>query len=79
MTIKRLDLNLFPDNSEPETDLSTENFVSSTEGLKSLMENYEKRLILDTLEKNNWRRLKSASKLNINRKTLFKKMKQHGL
>ena len=79
MTIKRLDLNLVPDNSEPETDLSTENLVSSTEGLKSLMENYEKQLILDTLEKNNWRRLKSASKLNINRKTLFKKMKQHGL
>lgn len=79
MTIKRLDLNLVPGNFEPEADLATENYVSSTEGLKSLMENYEKRLILDTLEKNNWRRLKSASKLNINRKTLFKKMKQHGL
>jgi transcriptional regulator of acetoin/glycerol metabolism len=43
------------------------------------MENYEKQLILDALEKNKWRRLKSASELNINRKTLFKKMKQHGL
>ncbi len=79
MTIKRLDLNLVPNNSEPEADLSTENDVSSAEGLKSLMENYEKQLILDALEKNKWRRLKSASELNINRKTLFKKMKQHGL
>ena len=79
MTIKRLDLNLVPDNSEPEADLSTESDVSSAEGLKSLMENYEKQLILDALEKNKWRRLKSASELNINRKTLFKKMKQHGL
>jgi transcriptional regulator with PAS, ATPase and Fis domain len=79
LTIKRLDLNLVPNNSEPEVDLSPENDASSIEGLKSLMETYEKQLILTALEKNKWRRLKSASELNINRKTLFKKMKQHGL
>jgi PAS domain S-box-containing protein len=79
ITIKRLDLNLVPNNSEPEVDLSPEDDASSKEGLKSLMETYEKQLILTALEKNKWRRLKSASALNINRKTLFKKMKQHGL
>jgi PAS domain S-box-containing protein len=79
MTIKRLDLNLVPGNSEPEVDLSPEDDASSTEGLKSLMESYEKQLILEALKKNNWRRLKSASELNINRKTLFKKMKQYEL
>jgi PAS domain S-box-containing protein len=79
MTIKRLDLNLVPDIIKTEVDLSPENDATSTEGLKSLMESYEKRLILSALEKNNWRRLKSASDLEINRKTLFKKMKQHGL
>jgi PAS domain S-box-containing protein len=79
MTIKRLDLNLVPGSFKPEIDLSTENDTSSMVGLKSLMETYEKRLILAALEKNKWRRLKSASELNINRKTLFKKMKQYGL
>ncbi len=80
MTIKRLDLNLVPDNFKPEIEeLSQENDTLSADGLKSLMEAYEKRLILAALEKNKWRRLKSASELNINRKTLFKKMKQHGL
>lgn len=79
MTIKRLDLNLVPGNSEPEVDVSPEDDASSTEGLKSLMESYEKQLILEALKKNNWRRLKSASELNINRKTLFKKMKQYEL
>ena len=79
LTIKRLDLNLVLDNFEPEDDVSSENIPSSTEGLKFSMESYEKRLILASLEKNKWRRIKSASELNINRKTLFKKMKQHGL
>jgi PAS domain S-box-containing protein len=80
MTIKRLDLNLVLDNYKPEADVSQENDTSSTNGgLKYLMESYEKQLILDALGKNNWQRLKSASVLNINRKTLFKKMKQYGI
>jgi transcriptional regulator with PAS, ATPase and Fis domain len=79
MTIKRLDLNLVPDNFKPEVDLSRENATTAPSGLKPLMESYEKQLILAALEKNKWRRLKSASALNINRKTLFKKMKRHGL
>lgn len=80
MTIKRLDLNLALPNYKPETaDLTREDDTNATNGLKSLMEGYEKRLILKVLEKNKWQRLKSASELNINRKTLFKKMKQYGL
>ncbi len=80
MTIRRLDFNLLLDDLKPEVEeLSQENSFSQTNGLKSLMENYEKRLILAALEKNKWRRLKCASELNINRKTLFKKMKQHGI
>jgi PAS domain S-box-containing protein len=80
MTIKRLDLNLAQQNNTHEIDeLSIENEISSANGLKPLMESYEKRLILETLEKNRWQRIKSASELNINRKTLFKKMKHHGL
>jgi PAS domain S-box-containing protein len=79
-TTKRLDLNLILKNLKLESeglDISTD--FSELYGLKQLMENYEKQLILAALEKNKWRRLKSASALNINRKTLFKKMKQHGI
>jgi PAS domain S-box-containing protein len=81
MTIKRLDLNLglHTDDLPDVTELSLENEVDTSIGLKSLMENYEKRLILEVLEKNKWQRLKSAAELNINRKTLFKKMKQYGV
>jgi PAS domain S-box-containing protein len=80
MTIKRLDLNLVPGKFKSEVkELPTEEDNASTEGLKSLMETYERKLILTALEKNKWRRIKSASALNINRKTLFKKMKQYGI
>jgi len=80
ITIKRLDLDLVLDNFIPEAEqLSLQDKSSSKQGLKPLMERYEKQLILAALEKNRWQRLKSASDLNINRKTLFKKMKQHGL
>jgi len=47
--------------------------------LKQSMDLHEKNLILAALEKNHWSRSKSASMLNINRKTLFKKMKAHGV
>lgn len=81
MTIKHLDLDVILDNFIVETD---EQFPlpknsSSEKGLKSLIRVYEKQLILTALKKNRWHRLKSASDLNINRKTLFKKMKQHGI
>ncbi len=79
-TIKRLDLNLILGDLKLEAEVSSGyDDYSDRKSLKKLMENYEKRLILAALEKNKWRRLKSASELNINRKTLFKKMKQHGI
>lgn len=78
MTIKRLDLNLVQGKEKSQA-LPIENVSLSSNGLKSLMESYEKRLILAALEKNKWRRQQSASELNIDRKTLFKKMKQYGV
>ncbi len=47
--------------------------------LRSALENYEKRHILGVLEKQRWRKGISASILNINRRTLYEKMKKHGL
>jgi DNA-binding NtrC family response regulator len=43
------------------------------------LQDYEKSLILKTLEETNWNKHKTAKKLNINRSTLYGKMKRYGL
>lgn len=47
--------------------------------LKSAMVDYEKRLIRSSLEANRWRRGEAARALGINRRTLYKKLRQHGI
>jgi PAS domain S-box-containing protein len=39
----------------------------------------ERKLILNTLEKNNWSKLKTAEELNLHRATLYRKMKKYKL
>jgi DNA-binding NtrC family response regulator len=48
-------------------------------GLKEALADPEKNLIRQALEANNWNRQETARALQINRTTLFKKMKQYGL
>jgi PAS domain S-box-containing protein len=47
--------------------------------LNAAIENYEKNLIMKTLEQCQWHRIKAASALGISRNTLFRKMKNHEL
>ena len=47
--------------------------------LKEALAEPEKNLIRIALEANNWNRQETAKALQINRTTLFKKMKQYGL
>lgn len=47
--------------------------------LHAMLAKYEKLLILTTLNQNQWHRQKVARALSIDRKTLFNKMKRHGL
>ena len=47
--------------------------------LHKAVEDYEKRLILDALEKSNWVKTKAAKLLNINRTTLVEKIKKQNL
>jgi len=55
----------------------------ATEGLevhmKSLTEQAERRIILETLKATNWNRTAAAEKLKISRKTLFNKMQKYGI
>jgi transcriptional regulator with PAS, ATPase and Fis domain len=43
------------------------------------LQDYEKNLILKTLEETNWNKHRAAKRLNINRSTLYGKMKRYGL
>jgi DNA-binding NtrC family response regulator len=47
--------------------------------VKSLTEQTERRIILETLKATNWNRTEAAEKLKISRKTLFNKMQQYGI
>jgi two-component system response regulator HydG len=43
------------------------------------LQDYEKHLILKTLEETKWNKHRAAKRLNINRSTLYGKMKRYGL
>lgn len=43
------------------------------------MRDYEKQVILTALNQNQWHRQKVSELLQVDRKTLFNKMRQHGL
>jgi PAS domain S-box-containing protein len=47
--------------------------------LTETIQQFEKQLIQDTLSRNHWQKIKSAKDLGISRKTLFRKMKTHGI
>ncbi len=49
------------------------------EGLEAMVARYEKKLLLEALAENRWRREATAAALGIHRKTLFAKMKKHGI
>lgn len=53
--------------------------ASKPENLKDLKEVAEKEMIISTLEKVRYNKSKAATLLNIDRKTLYNKMKQYGL
>jgi two-component system response regulator HydG len=47
--------------------------------LKEALEEPEKRIIIQALQALNWNRQETARVLDINRTTLYKKMKKYGL
>ncbi len=70
-----LDLSGRPEDREPdEVDLGPERL-----SLAGLLDRYEKKVLVKTLEKHNWQRTRVATALGIDRKTLFNKIKKHHL
>jgi len=63
----------------PESILHQRQEVKKKLSLKEALAEPEKNIIRQTLEANNWNRQETAKALQINRTTLYKKMKQYGL
>lgn len=64
----------------PPDQMSFPNQASSTvKDLSTMLATYEKLLVLTTLNQYQWHRQRVAKALNIDRKTLFNKMKRYGL
>jgi DNA-binding NtrC family response regulator len=55
------------------------NGASGKGRLKAALQDPERRIILDALEAHAWNRQETADALGINRTTLYKKMKRHGI
>ena len=63
------------DPEEPEFDDITDNMPSA--GLCDIMEQFERRVIVDVLAKNGWNRSKSAEILGISRRQLIRKLEKY--
>ena len=67
---------IFQEQSDTETELPDSN---DNGFLRDRIKYAEKDIILDALERNKWRRQKTADELKINRVTLYNKMKKYGI
>ncbi|MCJ7692713.1 MAG: sigma-54 dependent transcriptional regulator, partial [Sedimentisphaerales bacterium] len=74
---KHIELEDLPSSLIQAQDLRQQSYNSMS--LKESLAEPEKNIIRQALEANHWNRQKTAEALQINRTTLFKKMKQHGL
>ncbi|GAB6145983.1 sigma 54-interacting transcriptional regulator [Desulfocicer niacini] len=85
VTLKKfdtLDPSLFAlDNSSESIDTldKQESLKSDRDNLRSAIETFEKEHITDVLVKHRWQRNQAATALGINRKTLFRKIRRHGI
>jgi PAS domain S-box-containing protein len=81
ITFKNLDFlqTISPNDLKLKDNPEHESFAHNITPLKEAMEEFEKKHIQNVLNQNHWHKKKSANSLNINRKTLFRKMKIYGL
>jgi transcriptional regulator with PAS, ATPase and Fis domain len=80
ITLKTLDfMSTSVAKSSEIDDFESIDIQENASSLSQAIDNFEKNLIRRVLEKNQWRKSRTASALNLNRKTLFRKMKKHDL
>ena len=80
VTLKRLDFLGAPLSAPaPSPEMKFEPIWPNEELLRDAMGHFEREYILKQLERYHWNRSKVASKLGIDRKTLFKKMRSYGV
>ena len=80
ITLKKIDFVDIPQSKKGETDIVPESLLVQNNRdieLRTLVENFEKKIILNTLERHRWHKTKAASILGIDRKTLFRKIKNY--
>lgn len=70
-----------PSPTDPVESSGADGFADfeNSSSLREALEEPEKRILEAALQANNWNRQRTAQKLNINRTTLYKKMKRFGL
>ncbi|BBO76193.1 hypothetical protein DSCW_36100 [Desulfosarcina widdelii] len=66
-------------SSGKPTNLSSATFQRTNGSLQEEMESLEKSIIIEALDQNRWQRGETATMLKIDRKTLLRKMKKHGI
>lgn len=54
-------------------------FKSAPGGMKEILGKLERKILINVLEKNQWRRNRTAADLKLTRRTLYRKMEQYGL
>ncbi len=80
VTLKKIDLvGADPAEAPNDTEINACMTDAEDQTLPGIIERVERKLITDTLTRNHWRRDRSAAELGINRKALYRKMKQYGL
>jgi PAS domain S-box-containing protein len=79
ITLNSLDASEIPPAERPDRSLTPIPDAPPSVSLKAAMAHYEKQYLLQMLDNHHWHRAQVASLLGIDRRTLFRKMKAHGL
>ncbi|MGB9822791.1 MULTISPECIES: sigma-54-dependent transcriptional regulator [Thermodesulfovibrio] len=73
-----IDIKHLPEEFSPMGSFQKQCFISNF-SLKECLENFERNLIIKTLQECGWKKTEAAKKLGISRKALWEKIKFHGI
>ncbi len=80
VSLGKLDfLELQPEEERQDKNMLDFELLGDRSSLSTMMENLERQVICNCFEEHNWHQSKTAAALQIDRKTLYRKMKQYGI